>query len=133
MAGPLAAFAPLLGHCFAATIAPDTVDTHCFTDVYAGSHVRDVHTVTSKGRTVYAGESVYSFNGKQVEFVYFNSIGGVGHGVATPAGAAIDFVMTMQAKPGSAPARFTTGWTIGEGFYDVRNDGKPAVRFTRRP
>lgn len=131
MAGPLAIFAPLIGHCFAATISPGTVDRHCFSDVYNGGHVRDVHAVTSNGKQVYAGETVYSDNGKAIEFVYFNSMGGVGHGTARHARRSIDLTMTMQSKPGAASRPFTTRWTLGDGFYQVADGGKPAVRFDR--
>lgn len=131
MEGALAIFAPLLGHCFAATIATDTVDRHCFSDVYNGAHVRDVHVVTIKGKQVYAGETVYSDTGKKLEFTYVNSFGGVGHGTATRAGPSIDFTMTMQAKPNAERLPYTARWTLGPDDYSVSSDGKPAVRFSR--
>ena len=129
----LAIFAPLIGHCFAAEIAPDVIDRHCFADVYKGGHVRDVHVVTSKGKQVYAGESVYSFNGKDIEFVYFNSMGGVGHGIAKTNGEGFSFEMTMKAKPEDEAKPFSAAWSIGRNFYEVRNPGKPPLRFTLVP
>ncbi len=93
--------------------------------------MRDVHVVTANGQQVYAGESIYSFNGTAVEFTYFNSMGGVGHGTAAPSGSSADFAMTMQAKPGAPAVAYRTRWTLGADHYDVATDGKPAVRFTR--
>ena len=71
------------------------------------------------------------FNGTAVEFTYFNSMGGVGHGTAAPSGSSADFAMTMQAKPGAPSVAYRTRWTLGADHYDVATDGKPAVRFTR--
>jgi hypothetical protein len=131
MAGPLAAFAPLMGHCFAATLVPDVVDTHCFTDVYQGAHVRDIHVVTTKGKQSYAGETLYSFDGKVIRFTYVNSLGGVGYGSATVAGRTIDFAGSMQAAPGGAGIPIRTEWTVGERAYSVAAQGKPPTRFVR--
>ena len=133
MAGPLAAFAPLLGHCFAATLMPEVVDTHCFTDVYQGAHVRDVHVVTTKGKQSYAGETLYSYDGKVIRFTYVNSLGGVGYGSATVADRTIAFAGSMQAAPGGASIPIRTDWTLSGSGYSVAAPGKPATRFTRVP
>ena len=126
----LAIFAPLLGKCFAATLAPETVDRHCFTSVYDGAHVRDTHVVTAKGKPVYSGESVYSFDGKGLEFVYFNSMGGAGHGTATVQSGLLSYDLAMKAKPMAASQRFHGKWTIDAVGYTVADDGQPARRFT---
>ena len=49
----LAIFGMLLGQCWAAEVAPQTLDTHCFADLWNGSHVRDRHSVTRDGKAIY--------------------------------------------------------------------------------
>ena len=127
----LAIFAPLLGHCFVATLSADVVDRHCFTDIYKGAHVRDVHVVTSKGKEVYAGETIYSFDGKTIQFTYVNSTGGVGHGTAASSGGGIAFSGSMLGSPGAKPTPIASRWNVGAASYDVTNSGAPTLRFTR--
>ena len=126
----LAIFAPLLAKCFAATLSPGVVDRHCFTPVYGEAHVRDTHVVTAGGKAVYSGETIYSFDGKGLEFTYFNSMGGVGHGTATLQSGVMTYAMSMKAKPDSAAQALRGKWTIGEGGYDVADEGQPSRRFT---
>ena len=126
----LAIFAPLLGKCFAATLAPQTVDRHCFASVYDGVHVRDTHVVTAKGKPVYSGESVYSFDGKGLQFTYVNSMGGVGHGTATVQSGVMSYDLSMKAKPAGAPQQFRGKWTVDAEGYDVADDGQPPHRFS---
>ena len=57
-------------------------DVHCFAAVYGGEHVRDRHVVKVGGKTVYAGETLYSVEDGKISFTYWNSLGGVGHGIA---------------------------------------------------
>ena len=126
----LAIFAPLLGKCFAAKLAPETVDRHCFASVYEGAHVRDTHVVTAKGKPVYSGETVYSFDGKGLEFTYFNSLGGSGRGAATVQSGVMTYSLSMKAKPADAPQQYRGKWTIDGDGYDVADEGQPARRFT---
>lgn len=78
---PLHAFDFLAGHCWRGEIANGAVDTHCFTWVYGGKHLRDVHVVRGDGPD-YRGESIYSVDGETggVIFRYWNSLGGVSDG-----------------------------------------------------
>ena len=127
----LAIFAPLLGHCFAATLSPGVIDRHCFADVYNGAHVRDTHVVTAQGKAVYSGETIYSFDGSRIEFTYVNSMGGVGHGMAAPSANSIAFTGSMVGSPGAKPAPISSRWTIGSSFYDVVQPGARTLRFQR--
>ena len=119
----------MLGKCFAATLAPETVDRHCFSSVYDGAHVRDTHVVTAKGKPVYSGESVYSFDGKGLELVYFNSMGGAGRGTATVQSGVMSYSLSMKAKPSDAAQHYRGKWTIGTDGYDVADEGQPARHF----
>lgn len=70
----------LAGHCWKGELKTGEQDTHCFEPVYGGQHLRDRHEVTG-GKGVYAGETFYSVAGHEaLEFVYFNSLGGVSRG-----------------------------------------------------
>ena len=131
MAGPLAVFAPLLGHCFVATLSADTVNRHCFTSLYDGAHVRDAHVVLRKGKQVYAGETTYSAEGSRLLFTYFNSLGGAGKGTGERTGANVDFSGTMRGSPDGKALELKLRWTIGETFYEVANPPAPTLRFVR--
>ena len=106
----LALMLALAGQCFAGDIAPATRDVHCFTSVYGGKHVRDVHQVIKNGRTVYQGETLYSVEGGAVTYTYVSSLGGIGRGTATFDPGEWRFVMTMRATPAAAPAPFDVRW-----------------------
>src|SRR6478752_4751437 len=113
----LAIFATLLGHCWQTQLAPRDIDTHCFTDMWKGGHVRDVHVVTH--------------DGKAVVFTYVNSLGGVGGGSASVAGKVINFTGSMRAGPGSPPQPIDTKWRmLGDGYVVTTPAEKAERRFT---
>lgn len=128
----LAIFASLLGHCWQAELTPQDVDTHCFTGMWNGAHVRDAHVVTHDGKPVYSGETIYSFDGEAVIFTYYNSLGGLGTGTAKLDGKGIAFDGSMRGSPGSKPQPITLEWRLTDDAYDVLSDGK-TVRFRRVP
>ncbi len=125
------ALAPLLalaGQCFVGDVAPGTRDEHCFSSVYEGQHVRDVHRVTRDGRTVYQGETIYSIEGDAIIFTYWSSIGGIGRGTAKLGVADWQFAMTMRARPTAPPQPFTTRWTwSGTDRYSVTGGPAPVT------
>ena len=126
----LAIFAPLLAKCFVATLSPGVVDRHCFAPVYGEAHVRDTHVVTANGKAVYSGETIYSFDGKGLEFTYFNSMGGIGHGTAVVEAPFLTFTGSMRADPSKSPVRMAGTWTVGIDGYDVASEGQPTRRFS---
>lgn len=97
LAGPatpqLAPWAALAGSCYAATF-PDgkARDEHCWTWVYGGAHLRDVHEVRAVpgDEPTYFGEALYSWDAKRqvVVYRYLNSQGGVSDGTMEPRGDA---------------------------------------------
>ena len=129
----LAFFAPLLGKCFAASLSPTAIDRHCFSAVYAGVHVRDTHVVTVGGKAVYSGETIYSATGDGVEFTYLNSTGGVGHGTVTVQSSSATFAGSMKGHPGAKPKPINSQWTLGQGGYDVVNDGSRPIHVSISP
>ena len=127
----LAPLLALAGHCFVGDIAAGTRDEHCFTSVYGGQHIRDVHVVTKDGRAVYQGETIYSVEGASIAFTYLSSIGGIGRGTVAFAPGDWRFTMTMRASPADAPQPFATRWQWqGDTAYTV--SGGPAPVTYRR-
>jgi hypothetical protein len=107
--------------------------------MYGGAHVRDRHEVQEGGKTVYAGETIYSADGPNLVFTYVNSLGGVGLGKVGTAGALLGFTGTMRASPDKAEQPIDSEWRlIDADHYEVRSvvqspDGKasPVRTFTR--
>ena len=124
----LAFFAALLGHCWETQLTAQDVDTHCFTDMWNGGHVRDRHVVTHNGKSAYEGETIYSFDGKAVVFSYVNSLGGVGGGTARIAGKSIAFTGSMRATPGSPTQAIDARWKLLDNGYEVTTPAERAVR-----
>ena len=119
--------APFVGHCWRGD-APGGAgtDTHCFEAVYGGEHIRDRHKVEVSGKTVYAGETLYSVENGKIAFTYWNSLGGVGRGTAEPTAAAINFAGEMREDPSSAKTPMHATWRLSASGYDVIwPDGTP--------
>ena len=138
--GPLQPLSFLVGHCWRGEFkGSGAVDTHCFTPVYGGKHIRDVHEVTG-GKEVYRGESVFSWNGeaKKVEFVYFNSLGGVSKGGMKPGADEMVFDDESYVGQDGKKISFSTVWRrVGENSYEAITksansaSGERVVRYTR--
>jgi hypothetical protein len=81
---PLAPYAALAGGCFRGAFPNGKDrDEHCWSWIYGGKHLRDVHVVThGDGKPAYRGEAVYTWDGKQRRIVYryWNSHGGYSDG-----------------------------------------------------
>lgn len=128
---------PLLDACWRAELAPSVDDTHCFEPMYGGAHVRDRHEVRQAGKTVYAGETIYSVEGAEVVFTYVNSLGGVGRGKMRRGSAALIFTGTMRAMPDKAEQAIDSTWRLLDQGYEVRSlvapkDGEPSKPLTFR-
>jgi hypothetical protein len=120
-------FASFVGHCWSGD-APGGggTDTHCFEAVYGGQHIRDRHTVVVNGKRVYEGEALYSVEAGAITFTYWNSIGGVGHGSASAAGAEMHFNGQMRPSPSSQAEPMKATWrTVADGYEVIWPDGTP--------
>jgi hypothetical protein len=124
-------WASFVGHCFSGPAPGKGVDTHCFEALYGGQHVRDRHEVKVDGKTVYAGETLYSVEGPNVTFVYWNSLGGVGRGAASVAGDQMSFAGDMRASPTGASQHFDATWRKVDGGYEVSDEGRKGSLFRR--
>ncbi|MEX2126361.1 MAG: hypothetical protein WD795_20880 [Woeseia sp.] len=79
---PLSPFGFLAGHCWSGEFEESgATDTHCYTWVFGGKHLRDVHVVSGE-EPDYRGETIYSVEGTSgdIIFRYWNSLGGVSDG-----------------------------------------------------
>lgn len=74
----------LVGFCWRASFPEGASDdTHCFTEMYGRSFIRDRHLVQGHDPD-YRGETIYHVDSatNQISFRYWSSIGGVSDGVA---------------------------------------------------
>jgi hypothetical protein len=135
----LAPFKPFVGACWRAEFSPTVHDTHCFEEMYGGAHVRDRHEVQDHGKTIYSGETIYSADGPDLVFTYFNSLGGVGLGKVGSTERSLGFTGTMRLSPNKPEQEIDSEWRIVDAnHYEVRSlvtrpDGKtdPVLVFTR--
>lgn len=124
----LAVLQPFTGSCWSGEMAPGTIDTHCFTAVYGGQHVHDEHRVKVGGKTVYAGQTLYSVSGDQIVFTYWNSLGGVGTGNTSVERGELIFTGRMSADPGKEPQPIASRWRwLGPDSYEVLGGPKPVL------
>jgi hypothetical protein len=123
---PLRPLAFLIGHCWASSGSKER-DKHCFEPVYGGQHVRDRHAVTVDGKEVYAGETLYSTDGKGVVFTYWNSLGGLGTGMAVLNGDEWRFSGSIHGMPGATEQPMAVTWKIRPDGYEVTGSGSPEI------
>jgi hypothetical protein len=118
----LTPFDPFVGSCWATDFSATLQDVHCFETMYGGAHVRDRHEVKENGKIIYAGETIYSRNGKGLSFTYFNSLGGIGRGTVEPGGSTLRFKGSMRGSPDKPPQQIDSEWRIlDNAHYDVRS------------
>lgn len=86
---PLAALDYWVGSCWRTTLAPEVIDTHCFTRT--ATSVRDHHEVTDRGVTVYQGDTDYRAEGGRIRYAYRNDKGPVSDGSVTATPEGLDF------------------------------------------
>lgn len=134
----------LVGSCWQGEF-PDgnQIDTHCFDAVYDGAHIRDRHAVTG-GPSVYLGETIYSWNGEAeaISYVYWNSLGGVSTGTATPTQGLFSFPNETYKGPNGEEILVSASWeNIDSNGYDslsveTYSNGQTRerrVRYHKRP
>lgn len=118
----LSAFKPFVGACWRAEFSSIVNDTHCFEAMYGGAHVRDRHEVKENGKTVYAGETIYSVDGQNLVFTYVNSLGGVGLGKVVAGNSVLGFSGSMRPSPDRAQEPINSEWRLIDGdHYEVRS------------
>ena len=117
----------LAGHCWKGAF-PDgkATDEHCFSWLYGGRALRDVHTVRAPGRPDSVGETTYYVDPatRQVEFLYVENLGGVSRGTMRPDGAALVFPPTQFAAEGEA-LTYRVRWTrLDDASYEAWSEAQ---------
>jgi hypothetical protein len=110
---PLQPMAFLAGHCWKGDFADGKqTDEHCFSWLYDGKALRDIHTVRAPGRPDYVGETTYYWDSaaKRVEYIYIENLGGVSRGSMQSTPEALVFPATQYVADGQAMT-YRVRWT----------------------
>jgi hypothetical protein len=108
---PLGPLQFLVGSCWSARFPNGAEDTHCFSGVYDGHFIRDVHVVTGDKRP-YGGETLYHWDAKAkvVRYTYWTSLGGVSIGTMTVEGNRLMFPETHESASGER-VEYRNAWS----------------------
>jgi hypothetical protein len=119
-ANPLQPLAFLAGHCYKGSQGPNGIDEHCFTWVYGGKALRDIHTVRAEGRPDYVGESTYYWDSgaRRIEYLYIENAGGVMRGTVEAADGALVFPPARYVASGQAMT-LRVRWTLMPDGYEA--------------
>ena len=112
----------LAGHCWKGTFpGGKQTDEHCFSWIYGGKFLRDVHTVRGAGRPEAQGESIYLWNpsAKQIEYLYIESEGGFSRGPVMTEKDALVFPDTQFEDSGQIQVYRSRWQRSGEKAYEV--------------
>jgi len=99
-------------------------DEHCFTWMYDGKALRDVHTVRAPGRPDYVGETTYFWDSasKRVEYLYVENHGGISRGtVDTSTSGVLQFPPAQYVADGQT-LTYRARWTIAGAAYEAWNE-----------
>jgi hypothetical protein len=100
----------MVGSCWRATFPNSTnSDTHCYTAMFGGRYVRDVHVVAG-GPPGYGGETIYRWDPqvRRIRYDYYASDGGHSSGSAMPTAAGMDFPDDQYLGPDGAAMTLRT-------------------------
>jgi hypothetical protein len=125
-AEPLQPLAFLAGHCFKGEVAAGRdIDEHCFSWLFGGQALRDVHTVRSPGRPDYVGETTYYYDSgaKRIEYLYIENAGGVMRGAVEPVEGALVFPATTYVANGQAMT-LRVRWTLEDNGYEAWSEAQ---------
>lgn len=119
---PYQPLAFLAGHCWRGTF-PDgkQTDEHCFSWIYGGKFLRDLHTVKGTEHEDSRGESIYFWNssGKQLEYLYIESQGGFSRGSVATDQDALVFASASYVENGHTQTYRSRWQRLGAHAYDV--------------
>jgi hypothetical protein len=134
-ANPLQPMAFLAGHCYKGTVRGNDMDEHCFSWMYGGRALRDVHTVKTPGQPDYVGETTYYYDSaaKKIEYLYVENAGGIMRGTVEPGDGAIVFPATTYVAGGQAMT-LRVRWTLQgtdayEAWSEMQNQGQWVTMF----
>jgi hypothetical protein len=109
----LAPLAFVVGACWRGTF-PDgrRTDSHCFSPIYGGAFVRDMHVVEG-APAPYSGETLYRWDAEQRRIVYdyYASDGSHSGGGVTPAANGLTFPEEAHRAPDASGTFIRSSWT----------------------
>jgi len=109
-----------VGHCWEGKFADGkSVDRHCFEPMLGGHFVRDRHIVRGD-QPDYSGETIYWLDPgtKRINYMYFNSIGGVSKGTVDVQSAGLQFPSEQYTGADGKPQSYRTRWDrVGTNGY----------------
>ncbi|MES2297349.1 MAG: hypothetical protein V4582_09915 [Pseudomonadota bacterium] len=124
-AEPIAQLQPmgfLAGSCWLGEFAgAKQTDEHCFSWIYDGKALRDVHTVRTPGHPDYVGETTYYWDAaaKRVDYLYIENSGGISRGTVQFTPGALLFPLTQYISEG-ANMSYRVRWTLqGPDAYEA--------------
>lgn len=110
---PLSPLDVLAGSCWDGSfvVGPGKKDVHCFTRMYGGKYLRDVHQVDGGP---YGGESIYAWDpvAKRIAFTYYDAGGGISRGTLDATGKALVFGDDRYRGPNGEEIVLRTTWTF---------------------
>jgi hypothetical protein len=112
----------LAGHCWMGSFpGGKRTDEHCFSWIYGGKFLRDVHTLRGEGLPDAQGESIYLWNSsaRQIEYLYIESEGGFSRGPVATDKDALVFPDTSFVENGRTQVYRSRWQRSGETAYDV--------------
>ena len=121
-ATPYQPLAYLAGHCWKGSFPGGKLtDEHCFSWIYDGKFLRDVHTLRGEARPDARGESTYFWNStaKQIEYLYIESDGGFSRGPVAADQDALVFPDTSFVENGKTQVYRSRWQRSGANAYDV--------------
>lgn len=142
LAAELQPLAFLVGSCWRASFPGGRAsDTHCYTAMYGGRYIRDVHVVAG-GPPGYGGETIYRWDPQahRIHYEYYASDGGHSSGSAVVTAAGVDFPDDVYVGPDGAAMTLRTVQTgDAAGYTRVSSARQPdgswralfTLRFTR--
>jgi len=110
------------GSCWRGTFADGRqTDTHCFTPIYGGAFIRDVHVVEG-APAPYSGETLYRWEPElgRIEYDYYASDGAHSSGGVRPAANGLSFPEEARRAPDGSEMYIRSSWTRdGDDAYVV--------------
>ena len=110
VAAELQPLAFMVGSCWRASFpGGQASDTHCYTAIYGGRYIRDVHVVAG-GPPGYGGETIYRWDpqARRIRYEYYASDGGHSSGSASPTATGVESPDDQYVGPDGAAMTLRT-------------------------
>jgi hypothetical protein len=123
----------LVDHCWKGEFpgGQKVTDEHCFSWIYDGKFLRDLHTVRTPGKPDAFGETIYFWDSsdKRLEYLYMESDGGMSRGPVSTAEGSLVFPDTNFVQDGKTQVYRSRWQPSGEKAYEVLTEFKGKERW----